>query len=279
MKAVLISRPGDFGVLEDHWSQDPLFLPLPGGSVLELHEASLAALGVTEARLLRCHTPGKVPLLGPLEESLAGRRLRWSVRGWPQGPWPAGWTLAQALDRQRHFVGDEEILVFSVAAPDPRGWTGPKVPPGFPGVEGRAWKAWRWTREGQLLPWEGPLVSLVGTRDFYRSSMRFLETLPPHTPVLAGIHRQAILEPPLALGPKVKAASHSRLGPLVQLAEGSRIDHGTTLARTLVLTPTRFGPDQALDGKIVVGDAVVEPVAGEAVPHRFLTKMRNLLNF
>ena len=61
MKALLISRPGDFDVLEDHWSDDPVFLPLPGGTVLDLHEASLRALGVTEARLLRCHPAGSTP--------------------------------------------------------------------------------------------------------------------------------------------------------------------------------------------------------------------------
>jgi len=265
MRAILISRPGDFGVLEDHWFADPLFLPLPGGTVVDLHEASLKALGVTAVRVLRCHAPGAVPDLAPLEEALAGRDLEWSVRGWPAGPWPAGWNLVQALDRQRLFLGGDEALVFSAPVADPRAWTGPKVPQGFPLNEVRSLSPWRWSA-GKLTPWDGPTVAFGGTRDFYRASIRFLETLPPPALVLKGIHRQAILEPPLALGARVKAASHSHLGPLVQLAAGSTLDHGSSLARTLVLTPTKFAKDLLVADKIVIGDTVVEPVRGDVVP-------------
>jgi hypothetical protein len=266
MKALLISRPGDFDVLEDHWSADPVFLPLPGGTVLDLHEASLRALGVTEARLLRCHPAGTLPDLAGLEESLQGRSVKWSVRSWPVGPWPTGWTLTQALRQQAVFLGGDEAVVFSVPVADPRGWTGPKVPFGFPPAEIRSLLPQRWEASGRLLPWEGPAVSLGGTRDFFRASMRFLETLPPPPLVLRGIHRLATLEPPLLLGLKIRAAARSRLGPLVELAAGSRLDSGTSLTRTLVLTPTRFARDYALADKIVVGDSVVEPVGGEVVP-------------
>jgi hypothetical protein len=95
--------------------------------------------------------------------------------------------------------------------------------------------------------------------------MRFLETLPPPPLGLGGIHRQATLEPPLALGAKVKAASHTHLGPLVHLVSGSRLEPGSSLSRTLVLTPTRFNKDLMLEDKIVIGDFVVEPLRGEAV--------------
>lgn len=264
MRAFLISRPRDFGVLEDHWDRDPLFLPLPGGTVLDLHEASFQALGITEVRILKCHGPGEHPDLGPLEEALAGRALSWSVRGWPVAPWPDGLTLAQILDRQRLFSG--EALVFSAPVADPRGWTGPKVPQGFPLNESRAWAPKRRTAEGTLVDWDGPTVSFAGTRDFYRTSMRFLETIPPPALVLKGIHRQATLEPPLSLGAKVRAAARSHLGPSVQLAAGSVLDHGTSLSRTLVLTPTKFARDQAVSGMIVVGHTVVEPVRGDVVP-------------
>ena len=266
MKALLISRPGDFGVLEDHWTADPLFLPLPGGTVLDLHEASLGALGVTEARLLRCHSAGAIPDVTALEEALQGRRIRWSVRSWPVGPWPSGWTLSQTLVQQGLFLGDEPALVFFVPAADPRGWMGPKVPSGFPLAEVKSVQPRIWEVSGRLVPWEGPLISLGGTRDFFRASLRFLETLPPPPLGLKGIHRQATLEPPLSLGLKVRAAAHSRLGPLVQLAAGSQLEPGTSLARTLVLTPTRFAKDFSLADKIVVGDTVVEPVRGEALP-------------
>ncbi len=260
MKALLISRPGDFGVLEDHWTADPVFLPLPGGTVLDLHEASLKALGVTEVRLLCCHPAGETADLAGLEESLQGRALSWSVRAWPTGPWPSGWTLSQALIQQGLFLRDEPALVFFVPAADPRGWTGPKVPFGFPQVEARSLQPRLWEASGSLIPWEGPLVSLGGTRDFFRASLRFLETLPPPPLGLRGIHRQATLEPPLSLGLRVKAAAHSRLGPLVQLAAGSHLEPGTSLARTLVLTPTRFVKDIALADKIVVEDTVIEPL-------------------
>jgi len=265
MKALLISRPGDFGVLEDHWTADPLFLPLPGGTVIDLHEASLRALGVTEARLIRCHLAGEVPDLAGLEAALQGRSLSWSVRSWPLGPWPGGWTLTQALIQQGLFLRDEPALVFFVPAADPRGWTGPKVPFGFPPVEARSVQPRIWETSGRLVPWEGPLISLGGTRDFFRTSLRFLETLPPPPLGLKGIHRQATLEPPLSLGLRVRAAAHSHLGPLVQLAAGSQLEPGTSLERTLVLTPTRFAKDFAVADKIVVGDAVVEPVRGEVV--------------
>jgi len=269
MKALLVSRPGDFGVLEDHWSADPLFLPLPGGTVLDLHEASFAALGITEARLLCCHPPADTPDLEGLEEALQGRRLHWSVRGWPLAPWPSGWTLPQVLVQQGLFLGSDEALVFFVPVADPRGWTGPKVPFGFPAAELRSLQPLLWEASGRLAPWESPLISLGGSRDFFRASLRFLETLPPSPLGLHGIHRQATLEPPLSLGLRVRAAAHSRLGPLVQLAAGSRLEPGTSLSRTLVLTPTRFTRDLALADKIVVGDFVVEPVRGEVMllPH------------
>lgn len=109
------------------------------------------------------------------------------------------------------------------------------------------------------------MVSLGGTKDFFRASIRFLETLPPSPLRLQGIHRQAILEVPLSLGLKVRAAAHSHLGPLVQLAAGSRLNPGSSLIRTLVLTPTHFHRDLALEDKIVVGEAVVEPLRGEVV--------------
>lgn len=266
MKALLISRPGDFGVLEDHWSDDPLFLPLPGGTVLDLHEASFLGQGVTQARVLRCHPVGEVPDFSGLEERLQGRKVGWSVRGWPMGPWPRGWSLSQALVNQCLFLGDEDALIFFVPTVDPRGWVGPKVPFGFPAAEARSLQPQVWQASGRLLPWEGPVVSMGGTRDFFRASLRFLETLPPPPLGLKGIHRQATLEAPLALGLKVRAAAHSRLGPLVQLAAGSRLDPGTSLARTLVLTPTRFGRDFSVADKIVVGDAVVEPIRGEVIP-------------
>lgn len=265
MKAILISRPGDFGVLEDHWRADPLFLPLSGGTVLDLHEASFRALGITEVRLLRCHPAGRPQDLTGLEESLQGRALPWSVRAWPLGPWPSGWNLSEALIRQGLFLQGSEVLIFSATAADPRGWTGPKVPHGFPAAETRAQKALLWDASGRLTPWDGPLVSLAGTRDFFRTSIRFLETLPPPPLGLKGISRQAILQAPLALGLRVKAAARSHLGPLVHLAAGSRLDPGTSLVRTLVLTPTRFAKDYALEDKIVIGDAVVEPLRGEVV--------------
>ncbi len=265
MKALLISRPGDFGVLEEHWSQDPVFLPLPGGSVLDLHEASLRALGIHEARILRCHPATQVIDLSELEEALSHREFSWSVRRWPQGPWPAGWNLAQALGQQSLFLQGDEALIFSVPAPDPRGWLGPRVPTGFPAVEAKSLHPVQWVSAGRLDPWPGPVVSISGTRDFFRASMRFLETLPPPPLGLGGIHRQAILEPPLALGTKVKAASHTHLGPLVHLVSGSRLEPGSSLSRTLVLTPTKFLKDVALEDKIVIGDFVVEPLRGEAV--------------
>jgi hypothetical protein len=266
MKALLISRPGDFGVLEEHWSVDPVFLPLPGGTVLDLHEASFQALGITEARILRCHPASEVPELSNLEETLLGRRFPWSVRAWPLGPWPSGWSLSQALIRQGLFLKGEETLIFSVPVADPRGWTGPKVPSGFPANEARSLLPFLWESSGRIVPWNGPVVSLGGTRDFFRASLRFLETLPPPPLGLGGIHRQATLKPPLALGPRIKAASHSHLGPLVQLASGSSLDHGSSLSRTLVLTPTHFNRDLALEDKIVIGDFVVEPMQGGVVP-------------
>jgi hypothetical protein len=266
MKTFLVSRPGDFGVLEDHWDQDPVFLPLPGGTVLDLHEASLRALGVTEVRLLRCHPAGRTPDLAPLEEALAGRVLTWSVRGWPLGPWPRGWTLPQALAHQSLFLGADEALVFSVPAADPRGWLGTKVPHGFPSVEVRSLAPWKWEASGRLVPWDGPVISLGGTRDFFHASLRLLETLPPTSLGLKGIHRQATLEPPLSLGTKVRADARSHLGPLVELAAGSRLEPGTTLSRTLVLTPTRFTKDQSVADKIIIGDTVVEPLRGDTVP-------------
>jgi len=265
MKAILISRPGDFGVLENHWSADALFLPLSGGSVIDLHEASFRALGITEARLLRCHPAGRPHDLEPLEAALQHRALPWSVRAWPLGPWPSGWTLAEMLLRQGVFLQGEEALIFSAPVADPRGWMGPKVPQGFPTVEAPSLVPQRWDRSGRLTPWDGPLISLGGTRDFFRASIRFLETLPPPPVGLRGISRLATLEAPLSLGLKIRAASRSHLGPLVHLAAGSHLDHGTSLVRTLVLTPTRFGKDFALEDKIVVGDAVVEPIRGEVV--------------
>jgi len=263
MKALLISRPGDFGVLEDHWSADPILLPLPRGTVLDLHEASLKAMGVTEARLLKCHPAGHPTDLSPLEESLQGRDLSWSVRGWPLGPWPSGWTLSEALLRQALFL-DGDTIIFSAPVADPRGWYGPQVPAGFPTNESKTLAPLRWS-QGRMVPWEGPQFSLGGTRDFFRASLRLLETLPPLPLGLQGISRQAILEAPLSLGTKIKAAARSHLGPLVHLAAGSRLDAGTSLVRTLVLTPTRFTHEQALEDKIVIGDAVVEPYRGEVL--------------
>ena len=266
MKAVLISRPHDFGVLEDHWHSDALFLPLPGGTVAGLHEASLKSLGVNEVRVLRCHPAGSPPDLGQLEHSLTEHGLSWTVRAWPVGPWPEGLTLSQMLLRQSLFLNGEDALIFSVPAADPRGWTGPTVPTGFPPVETRSLKPLLWSTSGVLTPWDGPVVALGGTRDFFRTSIRFLETLPPSPLGLSGIHRQAELKPPLSLGSKVRAASHSRLGPLVQLADGSRLDAGTSLSRTLVLTATHFTGTLSLADRIVVGDTVVEPFDGGSVP-------------
>ncbi len=265
MKAVLISRPRDFGVLEDHWHFDPLFLPLPGGTVASLHDASLKTLGITDIRVLRCHPADAVPDLTPLEQSLEEHGLSWTVRHWPLGPWPQGWTLSEALLRQGLFLGGDEAVIFAVPAADPRGWTGPQVPSGFPPVETRSLKPLLW-KDGILGTWDGPVIALGGTRDFFRSSIRFLETLPPAPMGLHGIHRQAELTPPLSLGTKIKAASHSRLGPLVQLADGSRLDSGTSLSRTLVLTPTHFTGTLSLADRIVVGDTVVEPFQGGTVP-------------
>ena len=265
MKALLISRPGDFGVLEEHWESDPVLLPLPGGTVLDLHEASLRALGVTEARILRCH-PASEAFRSTLEDTLSTRGFSWSVRGWPIGPWPSGWNLSQALIQQGLFLRGEKTLIFSVPVADPRGWTGPKVPFGFPANEARTLAPLCWEGSGLVVPWEGPTVSLGGTRDFFRASLRFLETLPPSPLGLGGIHRQATLSPPLSLGLKVRAASHSHLGPLVQLASGSRLDQGSSLSRTLVLTPTHFNKDLALEDKIVIGHFVVEPMRGEVIP-------------
>lgn len=263
VKAFLISRPGDFGVLEEHWPQDPLFLPLPRGSVAALHQASLSALGVTEVRVLRCHDAGRIPDLKPLETALRQKGLDWSVRSWPLGPWPVGLTLTQALTQQKLFLAGDDALVFAVPAADPRGWTGPQVPWGFPPVETRSLRPLLWTGTS-LRPWDGPVIALGGTRDFFRASLRFLEVLPPAPVGLGGIHRQAELQPPLSLGSKIKAASRSHLGPLVQLAEGSRLDSGASLSRTLVLTPTHFGALSLAD-RIVVGDTVVEPFGGTVV--------------
>lgn len=266
MKAILISRPGDFGVLEEHWTQDAVLLPLSGGTVLDLHEAVFLSLGITEARLLRCHGPAERPHLAALEDSLKGRPVAWSVRGWPLGPYPRGWSLSQALLRQALYLDGAPAYVAWVPVADPRPWTGPQVPSGFPAAEVPGLRPSLWHSDGRLVPAEGPFVSLGGSRDFYRASLRFLEVLPPAPLGLHGIHRRATLEPPLLLGRRVHAAANSRLGPLVQLAEGSQLRSGTSLTRTLVLTPTSFPKDWALADKIVIGAHVVEPFKGDVVP-------------
>jgi hypothetical protein len=266
VKAFLISRPRDFGVLEEHWHADALTLPLPGGTVAGLHAASFHALGIDEVRVLRCHAADESPDLSGVEEQLVRLGLDWTVRGWPVGPWPQGLSLSDVLLRQKLFLNGEDALVFSVPAADPRGWIGPQVPTGFPVVETRSLKPLIWKNSGLLSPWDGPVVALGGTRDYFRASLRFLETLPPAPVGLRGIHRQAELQPPLSLGSGVRAASHSRLGPLVQLADGSRLDSGTSLSRTLVLTPTHFTGTLSLSDRIVVGDTVVEPFQGGTVP-------------
>lgn len=239
---------------------------MAGGSVLDLHEAVFATLGVTEARILRCYTPGEPQDLGPWEAALKGRMLSWSVRGWAVGPWPTGHSLSQILDQQRLFLNGDDAWIFWAPATDLRVWTGPKGAVGFPESTNPHVHPRLWTRDGKVRLWEGPLVSLGGLRDFYRTSLRLLETLPPQGLGLKGIHRQAVLEPPLALGSGIRAASRSQIGPLVHLATGSRLDHGSRVSRSLILTPTHLAAEQEIRDRIVIGDQQVDPSDGQVFP-------------
>ncbi|MEI8093267.1 MAG: hypothetical protein WCG80_03580 [Spirochaetales bacterium] len=271
MKALILSRPGDFGVLEDHWPAHPLLLPVLNLPVYLHLAAYLKALGVFEVRVLR----GGNGLLEPRDLALEPQWVRqsggldWSLRGWALGAHPQGLTLPEVLAQQRLFQDGEDLLVLSAPLLPLEPLTGPKIPPLFPVSESRLLAPRLLSGGGLLAQAElGTFASLASLKDYYRTQMRLLATVSPAGASLKGVHPRAVLEAPLLLGAGVRVAAHAQVGPECILAAGTRVDKEGRLRRTLVLSRVRVGRGAAFDGKVIIGTTVLDPENGGGVSIR-----------
>ena len=254
MKVLLLSRPGDFGILEDVWEEHPLTLPVWGTPLLDWLDQYFRSLGATGMRLVCVDGPHLSQKSETLNRQLATKRLsNWSVRSVYPAP------LSEVLAQQRLFWQGEETLVWSAATLPLEAILGSKPPTGFPEPHQSLQPALLDTAQ-RLTPWTASATaSLAGPRDFFQTHMRLLTVAPPRSSSLSGVDAKAILTPPLALAGEIHAKATSRVGPHALLCPGVRLEQQTNLSHVVVLQPVRIGKGFQLDGQIVIGNTLIGP--------------------
>ncbi len=276
MKALLLSRSGDFGSLEDHWPHHPLTLPVLGLPLYQRFADYLGGLGIREIRILRAGSAILTPADLALEAQLKKNPgvTEWSLRAWPTDPYPAGRTLPDILREQRLFQDGEDVLVLSAPLLPLVQLTGPKVPAQFPLSTSRLLAPRLLSLKGVVSQTDpGPFASMTTPLEFYRTQLRLLATVPPASASLKGVHRQARMEAPLWLGSKVRIAAGAQVGPEVILAPGATIGKGARIKATVVLTKLVIGSGAEFEGKLMIGNTVIAPETGDSV----LITDRNIL--
>ena len=191
MKVLLLSRPGDFGILEEVWEEHPLTLPVWGTPLLDWFDQYFSSLGITGKRLVCVDGPSLSSKSKTLNLHLAKKTLvDWSVRSVSPG------SLTEILAQQRLFWKGEETLVWSAATLPLEAILGSRPPTGFPEPH-YSLQPSLLDADQRLTPWTASATaSLAGPRDFFQTHMRLLTVAPPRASSLCGVDAKAILTPP-----------------------------------------------------------------------------------
>ncbi len=259
MKVLLLSRPGDFGVLEEVWEDHPLTLPVWGTPLFQWFDQYFRSLGATELRLVCLdgpHLSDKSEALAQLLKASApplALEGKWSIRSaLPR-------HVTEVLTQQRLFWQGEETLVWSAPALPLEAILGARPPSGFP-EPSESTRPWLLDTEQRLTPWTASVTaSLAGPRDFFQTHMQLLSVAPPRSTPLNGVDAKAVLTPPLALAGEIHAKATSRVGPHALLCPGVRLDPQTNLSHVVVLQPVRIGKGFQLDSQIIIGNTLIGP--------------------
>ncbi len=254
MKVLLLSRPGDFGILEEVWEEHPLTLPVWGTPLLDWFDQYFCSLGVTGKRLVCIEGPSLGQKSKNLTRQLTEKRWAdWSIRSISPGP------ITEILAQQRLFWQGEETLIWSAATLPLEAILGSRPPAGFPEPP-HSLLPWLLDTSQRLAPWTASATaSLAGPRDFFQTHMRLLTVAPPRSSSLSGVDAKAILTPPLALSGEIHAKATSRVGPHALLCPGVRLEPQTNLSHVVVLQPVRIGKGFQLDGQIIIGNTLIGP--------------------
>lgn len=254
MKAVFLSRPGDFGLLEDLWDEHPLFLPILDKSLARHHGDFLKTHGIPSARLLWSGAPSQE--CQNLESQLKAENtgVEWSVRPWDGAPLP------QTLNLQRLYTEGSDCLVLSVPNLFLEPLCGPRPLPGFPEATSKILAPRRLSADGSLKEAAlGSYAPLTSPREYFLTVMKLLTTVIPRPASLKGVHPRAELVPPLFFQEGLHIGSGARIGPQCVLAPGSRIEAKARLERVVLLSPVRIGKDFELKDQIVHGNKLLSP--------------------
>ncbi|NNM68301.1 MAG: hypothetical protein HKM06_09880, partial [Spirochaetales bacterium] len=177
MKVLLVSRPGDFGVLEDVWEGHPLLLPVWGKSLLARLEEFFLTLGITEGRIVCADGPVLSAKSKRLGAFLSGNKKDfWSIRPSPLTG-RRGWS--EILAAQRLFWEGSETLVWSAPVLPLEPIVGNLSLSGFPSVTNPEFSPRFLRASGLFETWSCPnLASIAGPKDFYQTHMRLLSVAP-----------------------------------------------------------------------------------------------------
>lgn len=254
MKAVFLSRPGDFGLLEDLWEEHPLFLPVLDKPLVRHHADFLKTYGIKSARVL--WAGAQAPDCPPLEEKLQTLipDIDWSVRGWDGAP------LAPTLNYQRLYTEGTECLVLSAPNLFLEPLCGPRPIPGFPEPTSQILAPRKLAADGSLKEAAlGAYAPLTSPREYFLTVMKLLTSVIPRPASLKGVHPRAELVPPLFFQEGLHIGSGARIGPQCVLAPGSRIEAKARLERVIMLSPVRIGKDFELRDQIIHGNKLLSP--------------------
>lgn len=85
------------------------------------------------------------------------------------------------------------------------------------------------------------------------------------------------IEPPFVIGNNTSINEKAEIGPQTIIGDTCIIDKGTRLTQSIVFDKTYIGVDLEVDGKIVVGQSIIDPALGVSVEFKdnyFVSRMR-----
>ncbi len=198
-------------------------------------------------------------------------------------------SLKQVIQQKKAFCRDCDLLVFSgLFLPEYDKRKPHELSIGAEEMAGRSYGSAAWYLIGRDrlndLPddWNGfhdtgPVngFAVPDIRDYYRHNMRlagsdiekynlpgFSEGKNSFVGRDVRISGSARVKPPVILGNRIEFGRGAHAGPNIIVGDNCIIDKGATIRNSIILGNTYIGPNLEIDGKICIGNRLIDPESG-----------------